>query len=391
MSCNGKKHNLRQSQFTHRATFALLLLRFLQARVSVATKRKIVVFGLTVSSSWANGHATLWRALLRSLGKLGHQSIFFERDVPYYASARDLHSGDGYEIVLYRDWNEVLPRAERALRDADAAIVTSYCADAVAATQFILAHAPLIRVFYDLDTPVTLDRLSRNEPIDYLPPNGLGDFDLVLSFTGGKALDELRTRLGARNARPLYGSVDVRAHAPVDANPAYASDLSYLGTFAADRQESLERLFVDTAERLHDRMFVIGGSMYPQDFPRRFNIRFIDHVPPGEHPAFYCSSRLTLNVTRGAMAKLGYCPSGRLFEAAACGTPILSDAWEGLDQFFDPGREIFVARSTDEVVDTMRLPAAELAAVANAARKRVMSAHTSERRAEELIAALDGG
>jgi spore maturation protein CgeB len=353
--------------------------------------RRIAVFGLTVSSSWGNGHATLWRGLLRALGALGHEAVFFERDVPYYAAARDLTEGDGYQLVLYRDWNEVLPITRETLRRADAAIVTSYCPDAREATELLLAQPGLLRVFYDLDTPVTLDRLHRGETIDYLPQNGLSDFDLVLSFTGGSSLRELQTQLGARTALPLYGSVDTRTHRPVPRNDRYACDLSYLGTFAADRQDGVERLLLGPARSLGDGRFLIGGSLYPEDFPRESNLRVIEHVPPGEHPAFYCSSRLTLNVTRAAMARTGYCPSGRLFEAAACGTPIVSDSWEGLDSFFEPGREILVAHSTAEAVEAMQLPPEALAAVAASARRRTLAEHTAERRAEELMAMLEEG
>lgn len=352
-------------------------------------KKKIVIFGLTVSSSWGNGHATLWRALLRSLTSRGHEAVFFERDVPYYASTRDLHRGAGYDLVLYRDWSEALPLAEAALADADVAMVTSYCPDAAAATELILTKKKLLHVFYDLDTPVTLDRLDRGESVEYLPHDGFARFDLVLSFTGGRALDELKSRLGARHALPLYGSVDAHAHHPVAPLPHYAADLSYLGTYAADRQEGVERLFIGAARTLREKRFVLGGSMYPQEFPWTENIHFFNHVPPPEHPAFYCSSKLTLNVTRGAMASRGYCPSGRLFEAAACGTPILSDTFDGLETFFEPGKEILLARSTEEAVEAMRIPAPELAKIGAAARDRVMREHTSDVRAEEMLEAFE--
>jgi spore maturation protein CgeB len=354
----------------------------------LGAKRKIVIFGLTVSSSWGNGHATLWRALLRTLGQKGHEAVFFERDVPYYASTRDLHQGDGYELVLYREWQEIAARAERELADADVGMVTSYCPDAIAAGELVMAQPNLLRVFYDLDTPVTLERLDRGEAVEYLPHDGYARFDLVLSFTGGRSLDAIRTRLGARRAVPLYGSVDTAAHRPVDPLPRYEADLSYLGTYAADRQEGVERLLVKPARKLNDRRFIVGGSMYPRDFPWTSNISFLEHVPPPEHPAFYCSSKLTLNVTRGAMAKYGHCPSGRLFEAAACGTPILSDTWDGLDEFFEPGNEIIVAKTTDDAVEALQLPPAELARIGHAARRRALADHTAERRADQMLEAF---
>jgi spore maturation protein CgeB len=350
--------------------------------------KKIVVFGLTVSSSWGNGHATLWRGLLRSLTAGGHEVVFFERDVPYYASTRDLHEGAGYELVLYRHWPEALPLAEAALTDADVAMVTSYCPDARAATELI-ASKPLLHVYYDLDTPITLDRLDRGEEVDYLPHDGFARFDLVLSFTGGRSLDELRTRLHAKRAVPLYGSVDPDAHHPVAPLPHYQSDLSYLGTYAADRQEGVERLFVAAARSLPEKRFVLGGSMYPREFPWTDNIYFFDHVAPPQHPAFYCSSKLTLNVTRGAMAARGYCPSGRLFEAAACGTPVLSDTFDGLDTFFEPGKEILFARSTEDAIEALKIPPAELMQISRRARKRVLAEHTCEVRAREMLEAFE--
>jgi spore maturation protein CgeB len=356
----------------------------------VKAKQKIVVFGLTVSSSWGNGHATLWRALLRSLTSRGLEATFFERDVPYYAANRDLHNGVGYELVLYREWADALPLAEHALANADVAIVTSYCPDAAVATELILSKPNLLHVFYDLDTPVTLDRLGAGETVEYLPPDGFARFDLVLSFTGGSTLDELRTRLGARRAVPLYGSVDADAHFPVAPHPRYESDLSYLGTYAADRQEGVERLLLATARAFPEKRFVVGGSQYPREFPWSDNIWFFQHVPPPEHPAFYCSSNVTLNVTRAAMAKRGYCPSGRLFEAAACGTPILSDTFDGLETFFEPGREILLARTTDEAVDALRMPRHELAKIGAAARKRALGEHTADVRARQMIEAFEG-
>lgn len=350
--------------------------------------KNVVIFGLTVSSSWGNGHATVWRSLLRSFAALGNRATFFERDVPYYAHTRDMWQGEGYDLALYQEWPSIEQRAKQALADADAAIVTSYCPDALAATELV-TDSNALRVFYDLDTPVTLERLDRGETVEYLPPNGLASFDLVLSFTGGKALDDLRDRLGAKKVLPLYGSVDETKHRPVEARPRYESDLSYLGTYAADRQEGVERLLVGAARVLPNKRFIIGGSLYPRDFPWTDNIWFLEHVPPPEHPAFYSSSRVTLNVTRAAMAKSGYCPSGRLFEAAACGTPILSDAWDGLDTFFEPGKEILTATSTDDAVRAISLDAEELAGIGRAARERVLADHTGVRRAEQLMQYLE--
>lgn len=349
---------------------------------------KLVVFGLTLSSSWGNGHATLWRGLLRALVRQGHRIVFFERDVPYYAGHRDLRELPGTDLVLYADWAEALPRARRELADADVGMVTSYCPDGVAATDLVLSSPAGRTVFYDLDTPVTLARLRAGETVEYLHPAGLGGFDRVLSYTGGAALDELRDRLGARHVAPLYGSVDPDVHRPAEPRPDFQGDFSYLGTYAADRQAALDRLFLDPARRLPDRRFVLAGALYPVDFPWSGNVWFVRHLPPGDHPAFFASSPLTLNVTRAAMARMGWCPSGRLFEAAACGTVVLSDTWPGLADFFEPGREILVAETTEEAVAALALPREEIARVARAARERTLAEHTSERRAGQLVELL---
>lgn len=344
---------------------------------------KLVVFGLTVSSSWGNGHATLWRGLCRALARMGHRIVFFEKDVPYYAFHRDLRELPGTDLVLYEGWADVLLRAKREVADADVAMVTSYCPDGVAASDLVLSSA--FSVFYDLDTPVTLERLEAGQEVAYLPPSGLGGFDLVLSYTGGSALTALRERLGARRAAPLYGSVDPEAHRPGEPSPDYHADLSYLGTWAADRQEALDRLFLEPARRLPDKRFVIAGAQYPADFPWEPNVWFVRHLPPADHPAFYGSSPLTLNVTRAAMARISWCPSGRLFEAAACGTACLSDTWEGLDDFFEPGKEILVAETAEEALEALTLPKEEIARIGRAARERALGEHTAEHRAKQLL------
>ncbi|TNC48483.1 glycosyltransferase [Rubellimicrobium rubrum] len=350
---------------------------------------RLVVFGLAVSSSWGNGHATLWRGLIGALTRLGHEVVFFERDVPYYAETRDLTSlPDGAELVLYPDWASVRSRARLEVQQADAVMVTSFCPDGPQASELAWDAARGLTVFYDMDTPVTLRRLEIGETVDFLPAQGLAGFDLVLSYTGGVALDLLRTRLGARRTAPLYGHVDPTTHRPGISDPAFRGDLSYLGTYAADRQAALTMLFIEPARQTSDRRFVLAGTGYPTDFPWTDNIFFVKHLPPPDHPAFFASSRLTLNVTREAMASMGWCPSGRLFEAAACGIPVLSDSWEGLDEFFTPGVEILTATTTADALAALEMPDAELARIARAARERVLAEHSSDARAAELVQLL---
>lgn len=349
---------------------------------------KLVVFGLTVSSSWGNGHATLWRGLIRALAARGVSVTFFERDVAYYARHRDLTALPAGELVLYADWADVAARARAEAAAADAVIVTSYCPDGRAASALAI-EAGRRSAFYDMDTPVTLARLAAGESVDYLPAEGLGGFDLVLSYTGGEALLRLERDLGARRALPLYGHVDPEAHRPAAPQERFRADLSYLGTYAADRQATVEALFAEPARLRPHQRFLLGGSGYDGAFPWSDNIFFLDHVAPPEHCAFFASSRLTLNATRRDMAALGYCPSGRLFEAAACGTPILTDAWEGLDLFFEPGREILTARTTEDALAALDLEPAELAPIARAARERTLGEHTSAHRAAQLIGYLE--
>jgi spore maturation protein CgeB len=346
---------------------------------------KIVIFGLTISSSWGNGHATLWRGLCRGLAERGHEIAFFEKDVPWYASARDLTEiPGGGQLILYPSWKDVLPFARRHADSADAAIVTSYCADGIAASELVLESNAARRIFYDLDTSVTLARLAKGEPVEYVGPNGYRDFDLVLSFTGGQALDRLHRVLGASNVAPLYGSVDPATHFPAPSDDNYRATLSYMGTWSADRDEALRIRLIEPARRLPKEKFVIGGSQYSSDFEWLPNIYFINHVPPSQHSAFFCSSRLTLNVTRGPMAALGYCPSGRLFEAAACGAPILTDDWPGLDSFYEPGSEILIANTVEDALEAISRDPDDLAAIGRAARQRTLDCHTASIRAREL-------
>jgi spore maturation protein CgeB len=248
---------------------------------------KIAIFGLTISSSWGNGHATLWRGLCRALAAKGHRIIFFEQDVPYYAGNRDFFDIPGGELVLYPDWESIRRRAEREVADADLAMVTSFCPDGIAATELVLSARRAVRAFYDLDTPVTLSNIEAGQDVGYIGPEGLSGFDIVFSYTGGAALDGLRSRLGAQRVVPLYGHVDPAVHHPVGELPHYRSDLSYLGTYSPDRQAAVEALLVEPARRRPVQRFLIGGAQYPQDFPgRRTSISSATSLPASTPPSF---------------------------------------------------------------------------------------------------------
>jgi spore maturation protein CgeB len=350
---------------------------------------KIVVFGLTISSSWGNGHATLWRGFAHACAERGYRFIFFEHDTPYYATNRDPYPEYG-ETVLYDDWDSIRNDAVRALADADVAIVSSYCPDGIAASALVCDSPRPVSVFYDLDTPVTLARLARGESTTYIGPRKLTGFDLVLSFTGGPVLDALRHQLGARRVAPLYGHVDPDQHSRTLANPQFTSDFSYLGTYAADRQNALSTLFVEAARLRPQNKFIIAGAQYPREFPWTSNIYFVRHLAPSQHSAFFSSSALTLNVTRADMAANGWCPSGRLFEAAACATPIASDWFDGLDHFLAPGTEILVARTTEDALAALDLDDSTKQRIGRAGRDRILAEHTSAIRLAEFERHVNG-
>jgi spore maturation protein CgeB len=345
----------------------------------------IVIFGLTISSSWGNGHATLWRSLVKAMLRRGHTVLFYERSVPYYAQARDLDElPAGARLRFYESFDEIRHEAAQEMNHADLALATSYCPDGLEAAELILSSRAAIRAFYDLDTPVTLDGLDQGKPVEYLPRNGLGEFDVVLSFTGGRALDELRTKLGARHVVALYGSVDPDEHRAAAPREEFRAALSYLGTYAADRQQALEQLFLGAARLRPQDRFLIGGAQYPESFPWLENVAFVRHIPPPMHAEFFSSCRATLNLTRGVMARYGYCPSGRLFEAAACGAPLLSDSWEGLEEFFTPGCELLCVDSAEDVSAALDRSDEELQRMAKLARDRTLAEHTGDCRVREL-------
>jgi len=347
----------------------------------------IAVFGLTVSSEWGNDHAKHWRGLGRALAKLGVRLTFFEKHHASFADARDGVTFPGIDVVLYDEWHAVERTARAAVANADAAIVTSLCPDGPEAADLVRARSRFA-IFYDLDTPVTLGSLD-DDRAGYLPRDGMIGFDLVLSSTGGPALEALARRLGADPVWPLYAGVDADAFAaePSARRPEVA--LSYLGTYAPDRQWLLASLFLEAARRLPQRSFLIGGAQYPHDYPWTPNTIFVRHVDPRRHRQFYAAAPLTLNVTRASMARMGYCPSSRLFEAAACETAVLSDIWDGIETFFSPPDEILLAQSADDVIGAIGLGDAELGRIGRRARERVLHEHSTAHRAGELLWLMD--
>jgi len=343
---------------------------------------KIVFLGLSITSSWGNGHATNYRALVRALAERGHDVLFLERDLPWYAEQRDLPEPPWGRTSLYGSVEELAEKHTDDVAAADLVVVGSYVPDGVAVAEWALGHAGGATAFYDIDTPVTLGKLRRGDR-EYLSPELVGRFDLYLSFTGGPTLQVLEEGFGARRALAFYCLVDPHAYLPSEQEARW--DLGYLGTYSDDRQPVLERLLLEPAAQLPEARFAVAGPQYPEAIEWPGNVERIEHVPPAEHPAFYAAQRFTLNVTRAEMREAGWSPSVRLFEAAACGVPVISDRWEGLDQLFVPGEEILIAGSAEDVVGLLRdVGAEEARQIGERARRRVLAEHTAERRCEQL-------
>ena len=338
---------------------------------------KLVVLGLSLSSAWGNGHATTFRALLSAFAARGHDVLFLERDVPWYASRRDLTEPGYCRLAFYGSLAGLEPWRDEVAA-ADAVIVGSYVPEGVPVGRWVQAVATGVTAFYDIDTPVTLAKLARGD-FEYLSPDLIPAYDLYLSFTGGPTLQLLENRYGSPAARALYCSVDPQGYRPLPVAKRW--DLSYLGTYSPDRQPTLETFLLAVARALPERRFCVAGPQFPSEIAWPANVERIEHLPPSEHAAFYSASRFTLNVTRADMIQAGWSPSVRLFEAAACATPIVSDIWNGLDTLFTPGTEIILAQDGAAVAAAL---ACDSTAIGRAAQARVLAAHTAAHRAREL-------
>jgi spore maturation protein CgeB len=354
---------------------------------------KIVIFGLTITSAWGNGHATTFRSLVKALARRGHHVEFIEKNVEWYKNNRDLPKPEYCKLRLYKDWKSSRQGLIQMCSDADAVIIGSYFPDAINATKAIVeaGFGPIL--FYDIDTPITLAGLRANGSVEYLDASLIPHYAAYLSFTGGPALKELEECFGARQAIPFYCSVDPDLYKRSSLREAFQVDLSYLGTYASDRQPKLMRLLNEPAALLPNYRFLVAGAMYPQEITWQPNVSRFTHVSPPDHPAFYSSARFTLNLTRENMVTAGYSPSVRLFEASACGAAILSDDWEGLDEFLSPGEQILLPREEHDVADILlHLPDAERRKIGNSARERIFADHTSMHRAcqfEDIVSSID--
>ncbi len=342
----------------------------------------IVFLGLSITSSWGNGHATTYRGLVRELARRGHRVLFLERDQPWYAENRDLPNPPWGRTEVYRSLEDLQDRFDGDVRRAGLVVVGSYVPQGVAVGEWVVERASGLKAFYDIDTPMTLAGLARGD-CEYLSRDLVRRYDLYLSFTGGPTLRRIERDLGARRARPLYCSVDPDLYRPEPRDASW--DLGYLGTYSEDRQPVVDRLLIEPARRWREGRFVVAGPQYPRHIRWPLNVARMQHLAPPQHVPFYNSQRFALNATREHMARAGWSPSVRLFEAAACATPVISDPWEGLDGFFEPGAEILVARSTEEMLALVRdTPEEERRRVGEAARGRVLREHTAAHRARTL-------
>jgi spore maturation protein CgeB len=341
----------------------------------------IVILGLSITSSWGNGHATTYRGLVRELSRRGHHVLFLERNMRWYACHRDLTGSQSVAIELYESIDDLKQRFASTIASSDAVIVGSYVPDGIVLGRWVTAIATGTTAFYDIDTPVTIEALA-DSTCAYLSVDLVGAYDVYLSFTGGPLLESLANTYGARRAAPLYCSVDPQLYFPEKVSRRW--DLGYLGTYSADRQPALDALLRKFADQ-EDYRFVVAGPQYPETIKWPTNVERIEHLAPNQHRRFYSQQRFALNLTRAAMAKVGYSPSVRLFEAAACGAPIISDRWPGIESYFVPGREILLAEGPKDVLGFLTsLSERERSDIASRALKRVLRDHTSARRAQEL-------
>jgi spore maturation protein CgeB len=342
----------------------------------------IVILGLSITSSWGNGHATTYRGLIRELTRKGHKVTFLERDVPWYASNRDLAHPPYCNTYLYNSLEELKSNHTERIKYADLVIVGSYVPEGDKAGKFVIDTAEGLAAFYDIDTPVTLAKIAGKD-YEYLHPNLISRYDMYLSFTGGPTLQLLEEKYGSPMARAFYCSFDPELYYPEQAELKW--DLGYLGTYSNDRQPPLKTLMLDAASALRQLKFVVAGPQYPASILWSSNIERIEHLPPSVHRKFYNSQRFTMNITRADMIKAGYSPSVRLFEAAACGTPVISDYWEGLETIFEPGKEILISRSTTDTIEYLAtITEEERKTISERARSKVLKHHTAAHRATEL-------
>ena len=349
------------------------------------TRPTLAFFGSSLLSAYWNGAATYYRGIIRALHARGWQVTFYEPDAYDRQAHRDLEAPPWARVVVYDPRERAaLDRALDEARHADVVVKASgvgVCDEELDAAVAALAGGTRLAIYWDVDAPATLDRLGDDphDPLRALVPR----FDLVLTYGGGPAVVENYLRFGARGCVPIYNAVDPDTHFPAAPDPRFAGELAFAGNRLPDRESRVDEFFFKPASR-RTQPFVLAGNGW-SDKTAPPNVRYVGHLYTRDHNAFNSSSRVVLNVNRASMARYGFSPATRVFEAVGAGACLMTDAWPGLDQFLEPEREVIVVGSADEVVERLAgLDPARARAIGEAARGRVLAQHTYTSRVAQL-------
>jgi spore maturation protein CgeB len=351
---------------------------------------KIAFFGSSLVSAYWNGAATYYRGIIRALSQLGHEVTFYEPNAYDRQKHRDIPDPSWARVVVYpaRGEADVLQAVESA-RDADMLVKASGVGvfDELLETAVLeMKGADSLAVFWDVDAPATLDRLQRNPHDPFL--SLVSRYDLILTYGGGDPVVKGYQSFGASQCHPIYNALGPDVHFPVPPDPAFAADLAFLGNHLPDRAERVQEFFFQAARELPERRFLLGGSGWDAvSMPK--NVRYVGHVYVHQHNAFNCTPLAVLNVNRDSMARYGFSPPTRVFEAAGAGACLISDGWMGIEMFLEPELEVLLARNGSEVSDYLRgLTPQRARAIGQAARRRLLAEHTYTHRAAQLEAIL---
>jgi spore maturation protein CgeB len=358
------------------------LMRFKTNATAARLSLKIVILGLSISSSWDNGHATIYRDLVRELCRRGHDVLFLERDTAWHTSNRDLPDPSHGRTEFYSTIKELKDRFSGEIRNADFVIVGSSVPEGINIGEWVTRVAQGVTAFYDLDTPATVANLIKDSA-DSISTALIPRYQMYLSLTGGPMLNCIEKNFGSSMARPLYTSVDATFYFPEERELKW--DLGYLGAHDHGSQPSLERLLLEPARRWSEGKFIVARPQIPRGVRWPKNVKRVRHLSPAKQRVFYNSQRYTLNLTRANRTTAGFSPNARLLEAAACGTPIISDSWIGLETFFKPDEEILISHSADETLIYLEeIPEMDRRRIGARARECVLAKHTARHRAIEL-------
>jgi spore maturation protein CgeB len=348
-------------------------------------KLKIAFFGSSLVSAYWNGAATYYRGIVRALHARGHQVSFYEPDAYQRQQHRDMPDPDWARVVVYPATEVAVLAALQEAAQADIVIKASGVGvfDALLEAQVLKLQSPApLVIFWDVDAPATLDRLQNDaqDPFRQHIPR----YDMILTYGGGRPVMEAYQALGAKLCVPIYNALDTETHFPVVPEARFGCDLAFLGNRLPDREARVAHFFLDVAASLPHQTFMLGGSGWG-DKPMSANIKYIGHVFTQDHNAFNCTPRAVLNISRESMARYGFSPATRIFEAAGAAACLITDYWEGIDAFFEPDTEILIAKNGTEVAAIMaHLTAEEARAIGQAAYKKVLAAHTYGHRADQL-------